>query len=526
MRTSNISSDIELDSKPIDPMDDLEDDEHKTKPQTKSQTTMERVNEAYSSQSSAELAQCVSEDFDLTFSDLFFSIGILGGPALWLFLQSCSRDTKKRILDVLSPFRSGFKATNLSEQTVGMTGGTPFLQSKPGIGVGAGIGIALGLFMVTYLTPEIKILEDRFQRRTKLNQLLTQHLEKGTLIPKGLSEIQLIEWLEDPSKSEFTGLTREPITLEHFQDVNLEEANRLMSLRVLFEIINAIYAVGVANTDMALMGISKAIPNHLGLAFNLIMGTALAYSYYQIAEHRVNGILLYAQQSYLTGKLAITRRQLAEVQAPIVGEALAVLNNMAITQPAPPKELALTAECTHIETQLSRCKRRIEIHKQINFNDILLANAALKGFQEGGGAVILAMTYLLIVAHVISMALPPAFFILSSITIITAGIYCAHERYQQQKAEIEKAEKLSKQKSDPIPATIKSPSVPQAPVKTASSQLPPALQAKVKTTPSKSVSTSSWRMRFLGGPKPKNNDSNKKDIEMQSYSTVCAAAAA
>ena len=522
MRTSNISSDIELDSKPIDPMDDLEDDEHKTKPQTKSQTTMERVNEAYSSQSSAELAQCVSEDFDLTFSDLFFSIGILGGPALWLFLQSCSRDTKKRILDVLSPFRSGFKATNLSEQTVGMTGGTPFLQSKPGIGVGAGIGIALGLFMVTYLTPEIKILEDRFQRRTKLNQLLTQHLEKGTLIPKGLSEIQLIEWLEDPSKSEFTGLTREPITLEHFQDVNLEEANRLMSLRVLFEIINAIYAVSVANTDMALMGISKAIPNHLGLAFNLIMGTALAYSYYQLAEHRVNGILLYTQQSYLAGKLAISRRQLADTQVSVVSDALASLNKksstddflMAVIQPPTPKELALTAECAHIETQLSECERQIDTHKKTNFNNLLLANAALKGFQEGGNAVIAVIGIpLMIVTHFVTVALPPLFVILLAVTIITVAVYCAYKSYEIKKEEIEKAD-----------AAAKSPSVPEAPVKIDPSQLTPAPQAQVKA-PSKSVSTSSWCMRFLGSkPKSDNGKPGIKDIELQSYSKACAAA--
>lgn len=401
----------------------------KQNPESKTPSFMAKVNETYASESSANLVDNFTQDFDPHVGELFWAFGPWLGPVIWVFLQCCSPDLKSEILNTLSPFRSGVKSVATLDQTAGMAG-MP-VKGNLATGLGAGVGIAMGALITKFINPEISKIEERLKLRTRLNKLLLKHLGgSDSRIPQGLSPIQLIHWLEDPFHSDFADLPLRSVTEDLFQDYHPEEIKRLTWLKLFAEIMAGVYTTSVANVDLGLMGVSSFLNNHISLGFNLITVSALVASHHQIAHHHVEGLALSAKQSCLAGKREVKFKKVTAAYS------------AATPSPQPEQFKALT-EYADTSLQLQQCEKRLERHKKVDMNNLHLTNAALKGFQEGGETVSMFTGIpisVLVLTHVVSAGFLPLYLAVLGITIV-AGIYCGYKRYQQKKQEIAQAEK-------------------------------------------------------------------------------------
>lgn len=433
-------------------------EEIKTKPMPVVHVPPGVIEGLYNGASTADLTENFAQSFD--FSELFFSLGPYLGPVMWLFLKSSPADMQRKILSTLSPFRSGVKSVRTLDQTAAI-GGAPGISSPVGAGICASIGIAVGLLITAFITPEIKLLEEQLQRKIELNQLLQKYIEAGnTQVPKGLSQIQLINWLKNPTESSFAHLELRDIEENDFQDFSIKEANRLTWLKMLAEITNAIYAVSVLNTDLSLLSISGYMSNHISLGFNLITGVALVATYYRIANHHVQGTLLNVQHSYLTGKLALQRKNLEQSNVlPVVDEAMTQLKKdnvkgfeAAITTAPTSAQTQCIIAWQQTKTQLEQCETRITEHKKVNLDNTLILNAVLKGFQEGAEAVgMVALPFILL-----SVVCP---YLLLGIFVATlvVGTGRAIQRGLEKKRELDKAKPLVTRAIKPIVQPVTKP---------------------------------------------------------------------
>ncbi len=377
---------------------------------------LDEVNQSYSSKSTNNFLASIPKDFELDFSDLMTMAGPWLAAGIWAFLKVCPEKVRKAVLSILSPIRNTVKSMRTIVQTAEMTGVLNGLPGPLKTGIGSATGLVAAALMTMIISPKIKILEERIQRRIKLNELLKKHLAQSNVIPQGLSELQLLQWLEDPTQ--FEDLPRRKINENDFADYSAKDANQLSRYKKLAEIINGVYALSVLNSNLSLAGAKQVfcIP-FVSLVTNTVVGTAMVYNSYQVAKHHTEGLLLEAEKSCLSGKLVLSNSS----------------SNTSITQ-----------EQLQLQTKLSSCEQKIQNHHSINFNGLHLANASFKGFLEGAETVDLIVGIpiaALILAHVVSATFPPLYFAVLGITI-AAGLYVGYKRYQQKKQELEKQTKL------------------------------------------------------------------------------------
>ncbi len=375
---------------------------------------LDEVNQSYSSKSTKNFLSSIPEDFELGFKDLMAMAGPWLAVGIWVFLKACPEKVRKTVLSILSPIRNTVKSMRTVAQTAEMTGVLNGLPGPLKTGIGSATGLVAAALMTMIISPKIKILEERIQRRIKLNELLKKHLEHSNVIPQGLSELQLLQWLEDPTQ--FANLPRRKINENDFADYSYKDAKQLSRYKKLAEIINGVYALSVLNSNLSLAGAKQVfcIP-FVSLVTNTVVGTAMVYNSYQIAKHHTEGLLLEAEKSCLSGKLVLS-------------------NSSPIT--------SITQE--QLQTKLSSCKQKIQNHQSINFNRFHLANASFKGFLEGAETVDLIVGIpiaALVLAHIFSATCPPLYFAVLGVTI-AAGLYVGYKRYQQKKQELKKQTKL------------------------------------------------------------------------------------
>jgi len=459
------------------------------KSQVASQSDQNDTKLAYSSDSSGKLLGDSIEGLDLNFNDFVSMIGPFLGPVIWLVLKQCSQEHRKKILDVLSPFRSGFKAVGITQQTAEM-GGAP-LSNPMGMGIGAGIGIAAGAALAAWINPEIKRLDAKLRSQSQLNQqlnqLLLERIEQGKLeIPDNLSQCELIEWLQDQSAVQSDNMRE--IREKDFMNCNAEDARRLIALKLIAEMMTALYTVDVANTDLRLMEITKVLKvfniNWISLALNIILSVALLFSHYQIAKHSTAGVLLEASHSQLSGQLKLKEAQLEKLKN-------SPTQNTTLTASQKTEKInQLNSECMQTRTELNKVKKELTAHQQTDLTIRILGAAAIRGFQEGGkafglyAAVASALAFILhfipaplmatlLLTHGLSAICLPAFLTVWAITLaaltiaaivftslaIVSGIQCAIERYSQKKQELEAANPKPVQQQQPQPSSPTKPSV-------------------------------------------------------------------
>src|ERR1700722_13339646 len=135
----------------------------------------DHFNEAYSANSTDALAVDGVESFKLT--DSMISFGPWLGVVILVCLKALPIEERKKVLAVISPFRSGIKSVGVARDTevlMGMSG----LATDLAKGLTSGVGIVNGIFMIKYLLPNIAAREKSFKEKIELNQLLAKHLEK------------------------------------------------------------------------------------------------------------------------------------------------------------------------------------------------------------------------------------------------------------------------------------------------------------------------------------------------------------
>jgi len=418
---------------------------------------LNETNEMYSGESSGALLANSCGAFELDFSGVLASFGLLFGPMFWLFFKICPLDTRKKFLEEISRFRNATKAVQITDKNAVMAG-LP-INGWVGILTGSAISLMMGALIAKYIEPKIKALEQGIQLRTRLNQLLLVHIERNIYnepleIPKNLSESELVYWLENPNNPEWKkkNIIFGLIEANDFKDYSQEEANTLKNLRTLSEIITGIYTVNVANTDLGLSKLAAFLyPNYLNLALNLAMGSLMALAYQRIAKYHVDSILLPAKKCFLTGKIAVKNLKLAgltqKIEQASKEEALLAddcKSNSAINQLRTQCE-EIKSEIKPVTTELHHCRNQLASHHKKNLENVLLFTAGLRGFQEGGMAASL-VTFpvpLLISLHVISATFLPLYIAVLSLTIFL-GAYCAYHRYQAKKQELDAKKTITK----------------------------------------------------------------------------------
>lgn len=391
------------------------------------------INESYSSKSSASLAEDFVENFKL--SDFVISFGPWLGLVIFLYLKALDLEEREKILAVISPFRSGVKSIGIAEQT-GALMAIPGLGTGLAKGITSGIGIINGVFLIGYLLPQIADSEKSFNQKIELNQLLAKHLKNHTHIPHGLSEEKLIQWLKNPDWL-IKSLT--PITADHFHQLTEAELNRYAALKWIEELINGFYSVSVLKTDSDLMNfnfisqiamhINKVNPLHwINLGINLTATMILVPQLINKAQHQAKGLALKVEQSYLAGKLALIDHKAAAPE----------ILSLAST-PTHSAKMSLQDQRNTTEQQLNKCNHDYQQNQARNFDNLELATATTKGFQEGGDNVEFYTSIplcILTIAHVVSAGTcPPLFFVLLGATI-AFGLYRAKQRFTETQQKI------------------------------------------------------------------------------------------